>query len=257
MNALGFDQYTASYLAKVIEVGGTIPQPQLTPWVLAKFTSDIFKTFLQKVIAVYPFIGATKDSHALNLFGLGTRFTMVVTGNGGDAGLTHSVNGTVSNNSANFNMGAVIDMIPNQNQYTFGFYSRTSSSVDAIYDFGNNTGTNKISIAARSVAGNASCYGGSATAIVGSVGASSGLFTGRRHSSTTILLYRNASAVVSSSNNQVGGIPNGSLGILGVPGATAGTRQMCFGFITPSSVDPTLDLYTIVQALQTHFGRQV
>lgn len=255
-NGLGFNQYAARYMAKVVTAGGSTPGVlvrQAIETLAAEFWIRFnVATAIGPPLAVYPFYGGTADSHAINLYG--DAFTIEWQDT-----VTHNVNGITGDGVAGLGRTGINPARDlTVTDFSFGMYSRTNAAAD-VYDIGVNTGTASMYIRSRMVAGTfVSAAGGVGASMSVAVAASTGLFMARRNETNLGVAFRNG-AVVDSTAVAVSSNPNAT-GVAVCAAAGSGglsTRNIAFAFVARDFGNQFLALYNAVQAYETALGREV
>lgn len=257
---LGFNTYAASYMSRVVNVGGTTPGV-LIQQAFEDLSVAVYKAFRPSgsqapPLAAYPFYGGSAESHLLNLFGTDFEISWIGT-------LTHGSNGVNGNGTDSYGLTGVNPILDMDiTSCAMGIYIRTNSAAD-VYDMGARTSaTNAVHIRGRIAAGNAvGALGGASNTSV-AVAASTGLFVVEKRASLVLVLYRNG-VTIDSNSTASATLPNVSFIAIG---ASAGigplsSRQFAFAFVSqrkaPDGAVDHLALYTAVQAYETALGRAV
>jgi len=214
-----------------------------------------------RMVAIYPFVGGTADTHKYNLknpVDTNAGFRLTYSG-----GITHSANGIVGNGSTGYYdtyINASTDL--SQNDVSVSTYVRNNVSGDQV-DIGciNTVGTLVgLQLGVRDTAGIIVRIN---TGVIVSVtnSDSRGFFSINRTSATAAGVTKNTTQTNFAQNSI--GVPNLSLWGLAINlnGSSAvahTTRQQAFASAGQSLTDTQLDdYYTTVQAFQTTLGRQV
>ena len=210
-----------------------------------------------KFKAIYPIVGGTASSHAVNLKTPGT-YNMTFA-----SGMTHNSNGMLTNGTsyANtlFNMSTQITSV---NNWAAGFYSNLWSA--GYVDMGADTGINNFYITTKS-----SLFGANtgrfqfndAAQYTDTTG--TGFYLATRNSSTNGKGYKNGTEVANLNNSNAGSFANLNvyLGALNRNNSalTGANVRYAFGFIADSSFNATesSNLYTRVNTYQTALSRNV
>lgn len=255
MHGLGFNRFASRYLSAVkVDAAGTLPSIT-TPWVINKFAADFFACMRRVVYAAYPYIGGNAAAHAVDLFG---NHTLTWTGS-----VTHNANGITGDGSTGYGqMDVNLNEIVLNTLYSHGGYCRTNSAAN-IYDYGCASGSGTAMVLqAKNAAGDAHGWASLVTVSTSAaVATSTGFYVVTRPSLTSNVAYKNGVTIAS---------------IAGVSGALASAeftvsaywsksvvtyyysnRNFAFHFIGGYTVVSHATLYNLVQALQTHLGRQV
>jgi hypothetical protein len=210
---------------------------------------------LDKMVAIYPFIGANENSHKRNLLNSkdnNTAFRLIFNT------ATHSVNGITCNYAdTKFNStNAIADNI------SVGVYSRTNTAntgTDIAASIG--SANNRFILYARYTGDSAvfDCYNASNERIVFSNSDSRGLFVLTRTSNNVLKAYKNGILLGSNTNTRTN-MFSGNIFISGFPGATYSytSRNYAFAFIGRGLSDADVsNLQTIIQQYQTILGRAI
>lgn len=211
-----------------------------------------------KMKAVYPMVGGTSGTHAVNLKTPGT-FNLTFVGSP-----THSANGVDWNGTTQY---AQTGLVPNttltKDAKAMGYYSRenTSAGVGNPCEMGcvGTSGSSFDGLFAR-VSGN--LFGGYLSDLTGVTLAnsdSSGFFIISRSNSTQVNFYRNGAALGTNPKTLNSVATQNTQEIeLGRGNGQYSDRQSAFAFISDdlSSTNQS-DFYTAVQAFQTSLSRQV
>lgn len=214
-----------------------------------------------KCLAIYPMVGGTSSSHAVNLKSPGT-YDITWSGT-----VTHSANGAVSNGSTGYGdtglqANTAIGAPYGDDDSHLSFYSRTDlGSGFNGYDIGAWTGTQFIAIESGGyVCTNSNDYAAIAPASPTSTDA---MYVGSRTSSTAVACYRNSSVGTNGPEATNGtSLPGYNIYLMALNASgTANyfsTRQLAFASIGRGLTGTQCtDLYAAVQTYQTALGRQV
>ncbi len=215
-----------------------------------------------KMAAIYPFIGGSAASHAVNLRSPGT-YDLTFSG-----GITHDASGAAWNGSTGYaSTGLVPSTVLSANDEHYSYYSVSSSTTNAA-DIGSAYSTGQAQWSGIELWGGiAYCLlnnGNNATATPSASmgGSGAALWTGSRTASNAAAMYKNGSSIATSTDNNIWSRSNRAITI----GATdyAGTvswfsdRQCAWASIGSGLTSTDVgNLYTLVQAYQTTLGRQV
>lgn len=220
--------------------------------------------------AIYPFVGGSSSSHAVNLKTPGT-YDLTFYG-----GITHSSTGSLWDGTSGYgDSGLIPSSVLTGNDTHLSYYSRTSNTNNR-FDMGCYTGVNYHTVALTcyySAAGNTGFsyqYDGSfgydqATIAAADNPSSQGFYVGSRVSSSSHTVYKNATAGTTSAlltgdfpsitdSVKIGAVSyNGS-----IPAWGYGNRECAFASIGAglSSAQVT-SLTNAVQTFQTSLSRQV
>ena len=211
-----------------------------------------------KFKAIYPIVGGTASSHAVNLKTPGTYNLTFSTG------WTHSSTGMTPNGtSAYADTGLNPSSVLTLNSTHLSFYSRTNVSAVqrdiAIYQVGDNP----TMALGTSVGAEISDHYNYNQRISASIAASTGFYLGTRTTSTSHKLYKNNTTLGTNTSANINILPNGNIFIGAANSTTLGitsysTKQCAFASIGDSLTDTdAANFYTAVQAYQTTLSRQV
>jgi hypothetical protein len=208
-----------------------------------------------KFKAIYPIVGGTASSHAVNLKTPGT-FNLTY-----GTGVTHSSTGMVGNGTSGY---ADTNLTPSTvltlNSTHYGYYSRTDNNSTQV-DLGGLSGSLQNFMQIRNA--NVATFSVHQTAPYTSFANtnSQGFYLANRTASNVFNGWKNGAKVVTTAN-----LSTGLLGInlyllaYNLNGAAAlySTRQCAFASIGDGLTDTdAANFYTAVQAFQTTLGRQV
>lgn len=255
MHGLGFNRFAARYLSAIkVDAGGTLPSVS-TPWYINKFSSDYYVAFARTPGSVWPFIGGNEDAHAVDLFGT---YDITWTGT-----LSHSSTGVLSDATTGYGYipkGSVVDLFPDQSNWSFGFYSVTNFSSDSYAEAGSTYGTGKMAIRGRTAAGNVDGYLGNSTLVSGAIASTLGLIWANRWKIGATIhgsIYHNNVEKVASVLAP-SGIPGSNWAVCTAANWLFSARRQAFAYCAPKNVQLTATgFYNLIQNLQTHLGRQV
>lgn len=216
-----------------------------------------------KMKALYPIVGGSASSHAVNLKQPGTYNLSFSTG------WTHSSTGMTPNGATFANTNLVADSVLTYGSACFSYYSRTNSDGN-FSDLGSygTAGNNYKSYVLQSRNSNLSksgIYDGSGTLdwATGSNASSLGFFAANRTSPNVNRIFKNGISLgLNTFNSNYGSLSNIYSIVLG--GANNGTiiqytnRECAFASIGNGLTDAeVLSFYNAVQTYQTNLGRQV
>jgi hypothetical protein len=207
-----------------------------------------------KFKAIYPIVGGTAASHAVNLKTPGTYNMSFATG------VTHSSTGMISGGAgyANTNLN---QSLLSQNSTHLSFYSRTNLNANQA-EIGIHAGSyNLMQIRVSGTGYYLINTGGLPTATETD---SRGFFIGNRQASNDIDAWKNGVKILNGTTAS-GVVGNGNLFILAYNNIAGGggasgvsTKQCAFASIGDGLTDTdAANLYTAVQAYQTTLSRQV
>lgn len=255
-----YDSDAQAYFNAVSTAGVTLNSTQkdaFNTFVLACKSASIWTKFY----ALYPFIGATAATHAINAKSPGT-YNITWSGT-----VAHSSNGVTGDGSTGYGDTGFSGVSSSKSIFSVSasFYSRTVSSNGNYIEFGayssdtksfnggcGRTGSNRYFDASSGGGGWVSSF---------SSDDSSGHFIGSRESSSYQAIYRNGVLKDSDSNTISGtsAYPNYNVHFLRLnPHGYYSNRQISFfHFGDGLTSSECSSLYTAVQTLQTSLGRNV
>ena len=211
-----------------------------------------------KFKAIYPVVGGSASSHAVNLITPGT-YNLTFA-----SGMTHSANGMVGNGSSAY---ADTALNPNSaltlNSTHISFYSRTSTVTNGERDMGVYTSADNPIIALGTNTGvEISDHYNFNNRISGSIASATGFYIGTRTTSTSHKLYKNNSTLGTNTTTNSNLLPNGNVFICAVNLTSFyniySTKQCAFASIGDGLTDTdAANFYTAVQAYQTTLGRSI
>ena len=211
-----------------------------------------------KFKAIYPIVGGTASSHAVNLKTPGTHNLTFATG------WTHSSTGMTPNGATYADTALNPSSALTLNSTHLSFYSRTNVSAVqreiAIYQ----AGDNPTMALGTSVGAEVSDHYNYNQRVSGSIASSTGFYLATRTTSTSHKLYKNNSTLGTNTSANINILPNGNLFIGASNNTTLGvissysTKQCAFASIGDGLTDTdAANFYTAVQAYQTTLSRQV
>jgi len=222
-----------------------------------------YASLWSKMTALYPFIGGTAATHAINLKSPGT-YNIQNAANATWTGATHNSNGVTGNGSTHYgDTGINANTVLSVNNSHLSVYHRTAAT-DTKYDIG-----------AKENAGSRWCIGYTNYTSVGSnfkIGADldayrqygnrPGFYCGTRTSSTLIKGYMGPASPVKGTALNANPLPNlniyimgfNSDGVLGLPSAK---NYSFFSVGSGLSDTDAANLSAFVQSYQTALGRAV
>lgn len=210
-----------------------------------------------KFKAIYPIVGGSASSHAVNLKTPGTYNLTFATG------WTHSSTGITPNGNTYANTGININSVMSLNSMAFGVYSRTNSSGSTTAGAGAGAASQNSCFIIERWTDNI-FYGQVNTTTNTSIAVtnSSGFYQASRTASNAVRLVRNTTHATSSAASTAK--PNlfflfGARSIdLSNSTFQNSSRQIAFGYLSDGFTQTECDnLYTAVQAFQTTLSRQV
>lgn len=248
-NGLGFNSYSARYMADIVAAGGTTPA-LLVQQAIESLSVDLCHTFVSAPISVWPFYGGNAASHAVDLF-----HHFDITWNSGT--VTHDANGVTGDGTTGWGFTNITPTtVLNPTAWSMGVYIRTASSSDSP-DMGALVpgNTNNMLIYARLAAGNYACWCGGTSNVAVAVGTSAGLSYINRYSSSNADCIR-AGTIVMQTATIASTVSNAGLLICAAAGSIASARNIAMAWVGPNVANYT-DPYAAIQAFQTVLGRQV
>lgn len=213
-----------------------------------------------KMKALYPIVGGSASSHAVNLKTPGTYNLTFATG------ITHSSTGMTGNGSTGY---GDTGLLPNPNllanNFHYSFYSRTTAST-ASTDIGVLSGSVVMHALSLYKSSLSSKIWISGTYPTNSAGINNndtlGFQIGTRTSSTNMKLYWEGSLLATNTTNWTGGLPNNKVFILALSNSNSpseySNKQCAFASIGDGLTDTeAANFSTAVQAYQTTLSRNV
>ena len=214
-----------------------------------------------KMQAIYPIVGGTASSHAVNLKTPGT-YNMTFA-----SGMTHSSTGMISNGTSGYgNSNLIPSSVLTLNNTHISFYSRTSTITNGQREMGIYVGGDIpcIGLGTNTGVEISDHYNyNSPHRISASIASATGFYKATRTTSTNHKLYKNGSQLAVNTNTNTQNLPNGSIFICAVstfPFSPSGysTKECAFASIGDGLTDTeAANFYTAVQAYQTTLGRNV
>lgn len=212
-----------------------------------------------KFKAIYPIVGGSASSHAVNLKTPGTYNLTFATG------WTHSATGMTPNGSSAYaNTALNPSSALTLNSTHLSFYSRTNVSAVqrdiAVYQSADNP---TLAIGTNSGAEISDHYNYNQR-ISASIASSTGFYIATRTTSTSHKLYKNNTTLGTNTSTNTNALPNGNL-FVGASNnsivntiSSYSTKQCAFASIGDGLTDTqAANFYTAVQAFQTTLSRQV
>jgi len=208
-----------------------------------------------KFKAIYPIVGGSASSHAVNLKTPGTYNLTFATG------VTHSANGMLGNGSTGY---ANSNFNPNLNGATLNshhvsFYSRNNNNGTEV-EFGAAAGGNQTLLEIRTSGTTYAAINSNPTYITFADTDSRGFYVANRTASNVLNVFRNSTKRVTGATAS-SALPNANYFILAWNNLTPqyySLKQCAFASIGDGLTDTdAVNFYTAVQAYQTTLGRQV
>jgi len=204
-----------------------------------------------KMKALYPFVGGTAIT---NKYNLANPSLYQITWFGG---VTHSFNGITGNGTNGYGDTGLANNLMLQNDLHFSIYSRTNTSVNGAdigaWDSGFGSG-----LYSRTAALNFNLASNTNTQVFEPVADSLGLYLGTRTTSNQVIIQKNTTQYIKSSNTS--NLVTTTWKVLrpGELNSEYSPRNISFASIGDGLTSTqALNLYTAVQAFQTTLGRQV
>ena len=208
-----------------------------------------------KMKAVYPIVGGSASSHAVNLKTPGTYNMTFATG------WTHSSTGMTPNGATYADTSLNINTVMSLNSMAFGVYSRTNTAAGNKAHGAETPYTEILERNASNVA-YASINDNGFTGVTVASSDSRGFFQASRTAINALRIVRNTthatSTAVTSSKPNLNFYFGASAVSLTGAFVRANDRQIAFGYIADGFTQTECDnLYTAVQAFQTTLSRQI
>jgi hypothetical protein len=270
-NSGGFivsDADAQTYINKVVEVGGTMTQA-IANAVNTLFTSMKSDGLYTQTKLLYPMVGATPASHALNAKSVNEANKTITWYGRMDTSAGHSSAGCLPDGSSNCYGGIArspSELIDNINDgYAVGAYQSafTANSGFLIGVQNNATFTNpRYQLNLPFDSNNVYCgLGGAGPTIIGPTSTTAtGFFLGSRNSATSLVLYKNGSSIATSASSiTLANVQTEDIELFGLNGngdLHIGTVSFVI-MINALDATESSNLNTAVQAFQTSLGRNV
>jgi hypothetical protein len=257
------DPDAAAYLERVLLSGGTL---NVT---ISAATNTFFTTLkstgvYSKMKAMYPFVGGTAASHAINAL-TSTQYTITWFG-----GMTHGVSGSTGNGTNGYGRTGYLNGSWSANSISQGFYQITENTPTSSFEtiIGGFGSVPYVQIGTNYTFSSQNRYGirnGLDTFfLTANTGNIDGFYINNRNSSTIIGLYRCNNLVLSGSNTYTTGVGTLQQFIFALSEnnnpsvGTYANQTLSFAFIGDGfTTQQMTDLYNAVQAYQTSLGRSV
>jgi hypothetical protein len=240
----GFDADAELFFARVTSAGGTLSATEKLA------VSNLFKdlktySLFTNMKALYPFVGASSNSCALNM--MSNTFTGTFSG-----GITFSSLG-ITGNGSNAKMDGLCNDFTSRNAYSAGIYINNNGSVQGI----DMAGVPGFTIAPNfsNTIGLQRCEGNDETTRFSAV---VGFYCNVRPNSVSAKYYRNG-AIYSTITGTTSSV-SGNFRLFSYSGSdffTANRIALAYSYNAILSDTDVSNLYTAVQAFQTTLGRQV
>jgi hypothetical protein len=259
---VAFDSDAAAYLGRVLLSGGTL-SPTISAATNTFFTTLKSTGVYTRLKAMYPFVGGTAASHAINAL-TSSQYTITWFG-----GMSHGVSGATGNGSNAYGRTGYLNGSWSANSISHGFYQLTENtplqSAECIMGgfqsapfVQTHTNLNPNRWAIRN---GPDLPGAITSANTGNI---DGFYINNRNSSTNYGLYRCNNLVVSASSTYTPGpgTVEQFLFVLSVANApfntTYANQTLSFAFIADGLTTLQMtDLYNAVQTYQTSLSRSV
>lgn len=260
-SAVAFDSGATAYLNAVVTAGGTV-DATMSAATNTFFTSIRSSGLLSKMVTMYPFIGGTAASHAINAINP-TGSTGIFNG-----GWTHSVSGSTPNGVNGYlrpkQGSANADVIPDlATNFTHGLYiNEVLGSGDLSVAGGCHDGAidlTQVSFAAvNQVAIQTNCPLASAINITRDT--NGGLYGGTRISNTQEVYQQNASGLTNSSSFALSDTHYYAIGARNSGGSINEffSKRFSFAFLGSNfTAADMITMYNAIQTYQTSLSRQI
>jgi hypothetical protein len=258
-----FDADAAAYLGRVLLSGGTGITATVSAATNTFFTTLKSTGVYTKLKAMYPFVGGTAASHAINAL-TSTQYTITWFG-----GMTHGVSGSTGNGTNGYGKTGYLNGSWSANSISQGFYQITENTPPSFETIIGGFGSAPyVQIGTNYTFSSLNRYGirnGSDTLyLTGNTGNIDGFYINNRNSSTIVGLYRCDNLVLSGSNTYTTGAGTLQQFIFALSennNPSAGTyanQTLSFAFIGDGfTTQQMTDFYNAVQTYQTSLGRSV
>jgi hypothetical protein len=254
-------QISASFTARVIANGGSLTTTEQNA-VLALVTNLVNNGLWSKMKLIYPFVGGTAASCAVNL----VDSNYLATFSSGWTFASTGASGTGTNTFMKANGFNPSLLLPTNNT-SFSFYSRTNNSFNGS-DLGCQLTTSDTTRVAFSLNFGGLAYADLNDFTNGRIGANpsgtSGLFTMSRESSTLMKMYKNSSQLgATNTATMTSALPNAiySVGALDFNDGinySSTNRECAFSHVSTSLTSSEVStFYNNIQTFQTSLSRQV
>jgi hypothetical protein len=209
-----------------------------------------------KMNAIYPIVGGSASSHAVNLKTPGTYNLTFATG------WTHSSTGMTPNGTTYANTGINVNSVMSLNSMAFGIYSRTNSIGSATAHGAGAANQDSCFIVERWTDNVSYAQVNTTTNTSLAVTDSSGFYQVSRTASNAVRLVRNTTHATSTAASTAKPDLNFLFGARSTDLSNNtfqnGNRQLAFGYLSDGLTQTECDnFYTAVQAYQTTLSRQV
>jgi hypothetical protein len=251
-----------AYLATILVSGGTT-DPTIESAVQTLFTELKSNGLYSKMLAMYPFVGATAASHSINAL-LNTTYDITWFG-----GMSHGISGSTGNGTNAYGNTHFVqsDFIPDD--ISFGIYQTTENTPVKSQELligGPTTNTLNITIGTNFGSTNYFLRAGNlGTAVqVANSGNIDGFYIGSRTTTTNVAYYRNGNTtpITTQSATYTLGSPDYDLFLFNmsfgsIPYSDGYANQtLAFAFFgTGLSASENATLSTIINTFQTSLGR--
>lgn len=253
-------QISADFTARVIANGGSLTITQQNA-ILALVTNLVNNGLWNKMKIIYPFVGGTAASCAVNL--VNSSYTATFS-----SGWTFTATGATPTGANTFMLanGFNTSLLLSNFDTCFSYYSRTNNTFNG-FDFGCQNFISDTSRIAASIYYGGLSYYNSNNTTTGQLSVTnsntSGLYIMSRETNAIQKSYRNSLQVGQNLNTMTTPLPNClySIGTLNFNDGTnyvSTNRQCAFSHVSSSlTASEALNFYNNVQTFQTSLSRQV
>ena len=253
------DPDAAAYLADVIASGGTT-NATISAATDTLFTSLKSNGLYSKMYAMYPYVGATAASHAINALG---NKTYDITWNGG---VTHGISGSTGNGSNGYGDTGFNNNNWAQDDISFGIYvvtENTTGGNENMFGYSEDGFLPAAQIAPGSGAGSVSYFrlGTRDGAQTSTGGTYKGNYIATRTGSTASYLYKNTNLYITNTNTYTKDASGKNVYVLAIRTGTTtffgpSVDTTAFTFMGEGlSVSEVSTLDGIINTFQTSLGR--
>jgi hypothetical protein len=258
----GGDVDATAYLAAVVSAGGTV-DGTITTAVNTLFTSLKSNGLYTKIYALYPFIGSTTASCAIEAK-LTSGYNLSYLGSGASA----NANGLSGNGSVGKLSYSPSSVFTSANDIHISYYSRTSRSPNASFSIGisgpiDDFNSKRLQLNILYDSNTYLAIGSISSLVAYTDTGTTGFYIGSRTAANSLKLYKNGSMVAQSTSSTTNLLSSTSdiavLGsiYLGNPSETDQLQSAFYSLGSGLTDGESSTYYTIVQAFQTSLGRQV
>lgn len=254
--APSYDADAQAIMTAITSAGGSLTTPQQDA--INTFVVDMKSNGLWvKHYYIAGFVGGTAASHAVVWKGSGS-YTATQNGT-----ITNNANGVTGNGSTGYiATGFNPSVAMSYTSCGISIYSGTSSMASCRLVGCSSGGSFGDEFSFRDAGASTSFYGGGSSTPISTNEAQDGFFTGSRTSSTDIAIYKNGSSVASSTTLTSTYLANETIYLLarnasGVASNFSVVNLRYVAFHEGLTSGEAATYYTLVQALQTAFSRQL